>query len=340
MMFDLAKRLCETPGVSGDEKAVRDIILDEIRDYADCRVDALGNLIAFKKGARRAGVPLMLCAHMDEVGLMVTYVEESGLLRFGTVGGIDPRVILGRRVLVGHARHPGVIATKPVHLQSSAERATAPDIDKLYIDIGALSREQAMQHVAPGDAAVFDTRYTEYGNGFIRARALDDRMGCALLAALIRSELPVDCTFVFSVQEETGSGAAGAAAFSVRPQAAIVVETTTAADIPFVEEDRKVCFLGKGPVISFMDRRTLYDRELFDLALRLAKEKGIACQVKQAVAGGNDAGIIHTSAGGIRPLAVSLAGRYLHSPGCVIKKSDAEEALRLLRELIPAVAGA
>lgn len=332
-MFDLLERLCALPGVSGDEQPVADAILKEISSYAECRFDNLGNLIAFKKGKEPAKTRLMVCAHMDEVGLMVTTINDSGMLKFGAVGGIDPRVILGRRVKVGKNEVIGVIGTKAVHLQDSDERSTSPAIDKLYIDIGAKNKEDALKVVNPGDTAVFDSDSVSFGENMLKARALDDRMGCALMIELIKSGLPYDCTFVFTVQEEVGTRGAGVAAYGVNPDAAIIIETTTAADIAFVEDDKKVCYLGKGPVISFMDRRTIYNRDLYNLAFAIAAEKKIACQPKLAVAGGNDAGAVHISRAGVKSLAVSLPCRYLHSPSCVINKNDASETLRLLKEL-------
>jgi putative aminopeptidase FrvX len=338
-MFDLLKRLCETPGVSGDEARVRDILLNEIKGHADCSVDRLGNIIAFKKGAQRPKTKLMVCAHMDEVGLIATAVTDEGFLKFTTVGGIDPRVILGRRVIFAKSGIRGVIGTKAVHLQQADERKTAPATDKLTIDIGALSREDTSLSVSPGDTAVFDSDYIEFGDGFIKARALDDRMGCAILIELIKSDLPYDCHFAFTVQEEVGLRGAKTAAFAIKPEAALVIETTTAADIPFVDDYKKVCYLGRGAVLGFMDNRTVYDRGLFAFARAVAAEKGIKSQVKQAVAGGNDAGSIHIANDGVKTLAISLPCRYLHSPSCVIKREDAVETLSLVKELATSVAG-
>lgn len=322
------------PGVSGNESPVTNEIISQIKGYAEYRIDNMGNVIAFKKGAKKPAKRLMVCAHMDEVGLIVTYIEESGLLRFAAVGGIDPRVILGRRVLVGKNSVIGLIGTKPVHLQDVDERKTAPSMDKLYIDIGADSKEDALKAVTYGDTAVFDSDFVRFGDGFLKARAIDDRVGCAAMIELIKSDLPYDTYFAFNVQEEVGLRGSKASAFSIAPEAAIVLEATTAADIAFVEEGRKVCFLGKGPVVSFMDRRTIYNRGLYELAMKTAAEKGIKCQPKLAIAGGNDSGSVHLSREGVKTLAVSLPCRYLHSPSCVIKENDAVETLKLVRALI------
>jgi putative aminopeptidase FrvX len=339
-MLELLTRLCNAPGVSGDESSVAAIITSEIKGHAEYKIDNLGNIIVFKKGLSRPQTRLMLCAHMDEVGLIVTFITETGLLKFDTVGGIDPRVIIGRRIKLSKSSIAGVIATKAVHLQNAEERKVSPDVDKLYIDIGAISREDALKYVTLGDTAIFDSDFTEFGDGLIKARALDDRVGCTMLIELIKSELPFDCHFAFTVQEEVGLRGAKTATYAIKPDAALVLETTTAADIPFIDDHKKVCYLGRGPVLSFMDGRTIYDRGLFDLALTLAEENGIRCQVKQAVAGGNDSGAIHISNEGVRTLAVSLPCRYLHSPCCVIKYEDLLDTLKLVRELLPAIAGA
>ncbi len=334
-MLELLKELCLLPGVSGNEKPVSDYIINKISgiDGALYSVDRLGSIIVSKKGANRPKTRLMLSAHMDEVGLIVTNIGDTGMLKFTAVGGIDPRVVLGRRVKVGENGVLGVIGTKAVHLQNSDERKTAPDFDKLAIDIGVSSRKDALKFVKEGDTAVFDSEFVEFGDGFIKSKAIDDRVGCAILLELLSMSLLYDMTFAFNVQEEVGTRGAKATAFAVAPEAAIVVEATTAADVAFVPDEKKVCFVGRGPVLSFMDGRTVYDRGLYNLAMETAKEKGLPCQPKLAVAGGNDAGSIHLSREGVKPLAVSLPCRYLHSPSCVIKYEDALNTLKLVAEV-------
>ena len=198
-MFDLLRELCQTPGISGCEDRIREILAGRVGNGATCETDALGSLIVHKKGAERPKTRLMLCAHMDEVGLIVTNITDAGMLRFEAVGGVDPRVVLGRRLLfAGGVR--GVIGTKPVHLMAEDEKKAATAIDILFIDIVALYRGEAEKLVQLGETAVFDSDYVEFGDGFLKARALDDRMGCAILMELVRSELPYDMDFVFSVQ--------------------------------------------------------------------------------------------------------------------------------------------
>lgn len=332
-MYKDLETLCGLAGISGREEKVRAYILSQIKDVAECRVDPLGNLIVFKKGAKTPKNKVMLAAHMDEVGLIVTYITDDGYLKFTSVGGVDTRVMLGRCVAVGDDNVPGVVGIVPIHMVKEEDKANIPDADTLYIDIGAISREEAEKYAKPGDVAHFDSDFIRFGDDHIKSRALDDRAGCAALVDMIKSDLPYDMTFAFTVQEEVGLRGAKTAAYSVAPDYAIVVETTTAADIAGVAKEKQVCKLGQGAVISFMDRSTLYNRELYDLAFKLAEKHGIKVQPKTVVAGGNDAGAIHTSCGGVRTLTVSLPCRYLHSPSCVICEADLAEVSKIVLAL-------
>ncbi len=333
MLKQTVKELSALYGISGRENEIREYIIGKIAAYCEYSIDPLGNIIAFKKGAKAAKNKVMLDAHMDEVGLMVTYICDNGLLKFTKVGGINSKVLLGRTVKVGKNRLTGVIGIKPVHLTDRADERKIPDDDELYIDIGASSREEAAALVRPGDEVCFDSALVEFGDGFMKARALDDRVGCAILIEMITSEQPSDLWFSFSVQEEVGTRGAAASAFTIAPDYSVAVETTTASDIPGVEDEKRVCLLGGGAVVSFMDRGTVYNKELFDRAFELAGEKNIKIQTKTVVAGGNDSAAIHKSGKGVRALTVSVPCRYLHSPSCVIKWSDAEESLKLVQAL-------
>ena len=332
---EILKTLCDEYGISGNESTVASRIIGMIEDYADSYyVDNLGSVIAFKKGARTPAKKILIDAHTDEVGMIVTGFAADGGLCFTTVGGVDARVILGRRVLVGEDRIPGVIGTKAIHMQSEEERKTAVPVDKLYIDIGCSSKEEAQALVDYGDEVCFPAGFGTFGNGYLKGKAIDDRFGCAVMVELIRAELPCDCWFSFSVQEEVGCRGAAASAFAVAPDYAIVLETTTAADLAGVSEPKSVCTLGKGAVVGFMDRGTVYPRDLYKLCHQLGAEKGIPVQTKTMVAGGNDARSIHQAAGGIKTIAVSAPSRYLHSPFCVVKESDLTAVRDLTRALI------
>ena len=331
-MLETIKELSLLDGVSGRENAVREYIINAVSPYADSiETDPLGNLIVFKKGKNTPENKVMLDAHMDEVGMMITHINSDGTLDFDCVGGIDKRVMLGRPVTVGENKINGVIGVKAVHMVPASEKLNMPST--MYIDIGADSKEEAEKVVALGDYACFNSEFVEFGEDLIKCKALDDRAGCAILIDMIKSELPYDMYFNFAAGEEVGFGIAQTAFYKVQPDYAIVVETTTAADLADVPDNKKVCSLGKGGVISFMDRRTIYPKDLFDKAFELAEKHGIKAQVKSLVAGGNNAGVIHKTAGGIKTITVSLPCRYLHSPSCVLKKEDILESAKLIRIL-------
>lgn len=339
MLIDTLKTLCALPGVSSHEDAVREYIRQDITPYArSIRVDAIGNLIAEKNGARPVAHSLMLAAHMDEVGLMVHTITDDGYLKFSTVGGIDRRVLIGKRVLVGPKMVAGVIGLKAYHLTGADEEKKVPKLKEFYIDIGAKDAEDAKAWVRPGDVAVFDSDVLTFGNGFLKAKAIDDRIGCAVMVELMKKDLPMDCTFVFTVQEEVGTRGAFGAAFSVKPDIALVLEGTTAADLPTTPARQRVCVPGKGPVVPYMDGGTVYDRELFRLLRSLAKEHGIPWQTKEYVSGGTDAGAIQRSREGVRVAAISAAVRYLHTPSSVAALEDFDNILMLAELFISAVA--
>lgn len=338
-MKELLKELCLADGVSGDESTVRELIISKIKDVCEYSTDNLGNLICFKKGRKTPDKKLMICAHMDEVGFIITNIRGDGTLGFANVGGIEPTVVIGRQVRVGKERISGVIGSTAVHNLNSEQRKKAPDTESLYIDIGADDRAEAKKYVSLGDCTYFDSEFTELGSHRIKSKALDDRAGCAMMIELLHEELEYDTYFVFNVQEEIGLRGAAASSYSVAPDYAIVLETTTAADIYGAAEDKKVCILGNGPVVSFMDRRTMYDKELFRLAFDIAEEQGLPCQTKTMIAGGNDAGAVHISGKGVRTMAVSLPCRYLHSPSSVIDTSDLENTYKLVKTLIGRIHG-
>lgn len=337
--YKLLQRLCLCDGISGDEESVRKIILEEINGFADSiTVDNLGNILVRKKGKERAKNKLMISAHMDEVGLLVTDITSDGYIKFDEVGGLDRRILIGKRVTIGSEKINGVIGTKPIHLCKGDESRAVPEICEMYIDIGAKSLEEALKYVSYGDSINFVSEFV-LNDYTVRAKALDDRFGCLVFIDMIKSELKYDTDFVFAVQEEVGLRGASTAAYSLEPDFAIVVETTTAADLPEVGKNKQVCNLGEGAVISFMDRRTIYDKELAKLAFATAEKIGVKAQYKRAVAGGNDAGVIHRSRGGVRTLAVSLPCRYLHAPSCVASTEDCQSMLCLIKKLAEEIAG-
>lgn len=326
-MTEFLKDLCSLSGTSGSEKAVRDYIIEKIDGFCEYRVDNLGNILFEKKGEKEPKVRVMLDAHTDEVGIIVTSVTENGFLRFKTVGGIEKESLLFHRVKLGD--NFGVIGNCPVHLLKGDAAKKLPETDSMYIDIGAECKSEALKYVLPGDTGVLCGDYYENGDKIL-SKALDDRLGCAVLISLIREKAEYGFCGSFSSMEEIGCVGAGVAAFSLKPQAAIVLEGTTASDISGTASDSEVCTLGKGVAVSFMDGGTVYDREYYKKAM----ESGIICQPKRATTGGNDAAAIHKSREGVRTLALSVPSRYIHSSSSVCDKRDIESMEKLVRFMI------
>lgn len=337
-LFDNVEKLSKLMGVSGDEEDIRDFIISQLPSECECKTDNIGNLLVYKKGRKTPKNKVMLCAHMDEVGFIVNYISDNGTLKFSPVGGINPSVVFGRRVIFKNGI-TGVIAAKPVHLLSDEEEEKQPELSALSIDIGASDRKEAEEHITPGDFCTFLSGYEEFGDGFIKGKALDDRTGCAILLELLSRDNEYDLYCAFTVQEEIGTRGAACAAYNMKPDMAIVLETTTACDIAGVDDEKKVCILGGGAVASFMDKGTIYDRELYRLSFECAEKAGVKCQTKTLVAGGNDSGAIHKAAGGIRTAALSVPTRYLHSPSCVMKKADVTAVLETAAALQERLSG-
>ncbi len=338
-MLEMIKELSSLNGISGREDIVRAYIISRLPESSEYSVDNMGNLIVFVKGKSRAKNKVMLAAHMDEVGMIVTYINSDGFIRFANVGGINSEVQLGRRVKVGENELVGVIGVTPIHLRRGDDEQKLPKVDELYIDVGAGSDKDLEGLVSPGDKIVFDSETVEFGS-MLKGKALDDRAGCAVLLDMIIKGVEYDTYFAFTVQEEVGCRGAGCAAFAVEPDYAIVVETTTAADISGVSGEKQVCKLGSGAVVPFMDAGTVYSPELYKLANKLAEEKGFKIQTKTVVAGGNDARSIKTNRGGVKTLTVSFATRYLHSPSCVIHKDDIAEMSKAVNAIAEEFANA
>ncbi len=336
-MIELLKTLCELNGPAGNEDKVREYIKKYVKPYADdVREDVMGNLIVFKKGKMRREKKLMLCAHIDEVGLIITDITDEGYLKFDFVGGVDTRVVIGKRVLVGKKEIPGIIGFKAVHLTTPEERKKAPKLTELCIDIGCDKKTAAEKLVSRGDTAIFDSHFIQLSENRFKARAVDDRYGCAIMMKLIEEELLYDTYFAFSVQEEAGCRGATTAAYSVEPDVAVVLDATTAGDIPSAEGASRVCALGGGAVIGCMDRSTIYDRGFFLKLRAIAEKKKLSWQMKTRIAGGTDAGAIQRSKSGVRTTAIALPTRYIHSPSGVFDIRDVEGALVLAREFVNA----
>ncbi len=332
-MERLLKELCLLNGTSGREDEIRNFIISRIGGHA-YHIDPMGNLTVRVKGAKPAKKTVALFAHMDEVGVMATYIRPDGLIAFTTVGGIQGTTLAGKALRFENGT-PGVIGVKPMHLCGAEERLAAPETADLLIDIGAASREEAEALVRPGDTAVFISEYTKLGEHKILSKAIDDRVGCAVMLDMIEKGVEYDTVFCFTVQEEVGLRGAKTAAFALQPDYAIVLEGTTAADVADVKDGARVSVPGEGVCVSMMDRATVYAPALFRRALAVAEENGIPAQVKTAVAGGNDAGSVHVSGRGIKTVTLNVPTRYIHSPSSVCDLRDAL-AMRALAEKLAA----
>ena len=331
-MKEILKELCALRGVSGDEDEVRRYITLSAKQYADEIItDVMGNVIVFKKGAKAPQRRIMLCAHMDEVGVIITGITDDGYLKFEVAGSVDRRVIPGKTVIIGEKRVFGIIGCKAIHLVKEKDRGKPVETDDMYIDIGAVNKKQAEELIEPGDAGAFEANIREFGDGFIKAKAIDDRFGCAVLLELISSDLPVDCLFAFTAQEEVGLRGAYTAAYSTAPDIALIVEGTSAADLPSSPEHKKVCKVGSGAVIPFMDSGTIYNKEIRGILTDIADKNEVPWQTKTYVAGATDGAAFQRTRSGIKTVGIAAPVRNLHSPSCVGKYSDMDAVYKLIR---------
>ncbi|NMB45107.1 MAG: M42 family metallopeptidase [Firmicutes bacterium] len=332
----LLRRLSEAAGVSSQETEIRNLIKAEANKLgAEVKTDALGNVLAYKQG-RKDGPTIMVAAHMDEVGLMVVGVEDSGLLRFKPIGGIDRRVLVAKQVLVGPDKIPGVIGSKPIHLQKRDERNTPFQWQELYIDIGAKDKAEAEKLVPLGTTAIFATAFQQLSEEIVMGKALDDRVGCNVLLELLADVYDCNLVCAFTVQEEVGLRGAGVAAYAVDPDAALVIEGTTASDVPDVPEHGHATSVGKGPALTIMDRTSIPAKPLVEKLQRVAEKENIPTQFRRATTGGTDAGKIQLTKGGIPVAGISVPCRYIHSPASIASLSDIQATIRLVKGVLQA----
>ncbi len=325
------KELCALRGVSGNEKEVRDYVIAHAEKIADeVKVDRMGNVLAIKKPRREGAPTVMIDAHMDEVGLIIVGINENGLLSYECCGSIDSRVIVSKRVLIGDDKVPGVIGAKAIHLQRAAERTQVLGHDQLYIDIGAADKASAEALVKPGDYVSFDSDWVEFGDGMVKTRALDDRVGCYTMLRILENEYDCGVVCSFSVQEEVGLRGTRPARFNVDVDMGIALEGTASNDLGMVDDHYKVTVVGKGIAISFMDRTSIGNVKMFADIRDAAEANGIPYHIKNYPSGGNNASCMQTGKGPIPTAVLSVPCRYIHSPSSVAKFSDIDCQYKLV----------
>lgn len=337
----ILQELSEAVGVSGKEDAVRKVVLNAIKDHAaDIHIDPMGSITALKKGTGKNPLRVMIAAHMDEIGFMVTGYDSTGLVRFINVGGVDDRILPGLRVKIGDKLTPGVILWAPIH--KTAGQDSTVKISSLRIDIGATSKDEASGKVKLGDRIAFDSRFMEIGDKMLRGKAFDDRVGCSLLVDVLQGgPYAVDVLAAFTVQEEIGLRGARVAAQALNPDLAIVLEGTPAHDVPNplanpddTDSVNPSTRLGKGPALTVMDSSMIAEPRLLNFVRKTAAAHQIPYQIKTMLGGGTDAGGIHLSNAGVPSGVISVPCRYIHGPSAYLNRDDYANALRLLQAVL------
>lgn len=339
--IQLLEKLSNAFGPSGLENEVVHILRKELEKCADeTQVDKLGNVMFFHEGKK--GYPkVMLSAHMDEVGFMITYVEDSGFLRFDT-WGITNNIMPGQRVVFKGERGfiRGIIGTKPPHIMTTDEQNKIVPKEDLFIDIGADNIAQAnMKGADVGMMGVFDVEFMDLGDGYFRGKALDDRAGCVVLAETFKAlqDSPYNVVAVGSVQEELGIRGARTAAWQVEPDIGLALEGTFVADVPGTRPDRVSSKIKGGPVLTIMDRATFTHPHILKTLIKTAKQKAIPFQFKKVLVGGTDAGAIHLTKAGVPSGTVAVPCRYIHGPVSIIHIDDLKNTIRLVTEFTKAI---
>ena len=325
-MKEIVKKLTEAFGPSGREDEIRNVIMEEIKDHVDgYRVDKVGNIIAWKgKGEKK----ILLDAHMDEIGVVVTNIDEKGFLRVEPVGGVSPYTVLKKRIRF--EKTTGVVGMEGETADEIEKNLSKLSFDKLYVDIGAKDREEAEKLVPIGSFGIYDSYFMETGGRYV-SKAMDDRIGCAIIIEVLKKVKNADITLFasFSVQEEVGLVGASVVAYDIMPDEAIAVDVTDSADTPKAIK-RHPMVLGKGPAIKVLDKASISDRGILERLIDTAERKGIPYQMEVLVFGGTNAAALQRTRYGIPSATVSIPTRYIHTPSEMVEPSDVENAVELL----------
>lgn len=341
-LLPLLHELCDVFGPSGHEDEVRACIRRHIEPLVDeVEETILGNLIVRRRGVNPRAT-ILLDAHMDEVGLMITGIDDQGFLRFGPLGGWDARVMPAHRVVVRAAdgsKRTGIIGVLPPHVTAPSDRDKAYPMENLVIDIGCSSASEAADlGICVGSPALIQCSFAEMANGIVSAKALDDRVGCAIVISVFKAlkdkPLNVDLIGSFSVQEETGGTGAMTTAATLQPEVALIIEGTTATDTPGVPASKRVASIGQGPAITIADARTIVPEKLVRFLEKQAIGNNIPYQFKTPLVGGTDAHSFQSSGRGILTGIVSVPCRYIHSPVSLLSQKDMADTAKLVKAVV------
>lgn len=341
-IHQMFKELTETPGVPGNEHAIREVMKKWIEPYAsEIQQDNLGSLIA-KKTGDSSGPKVMVAGHLDEIGFMITHITDGGFLKFQTLGGWWEQVMLAQRVtvLTRKGEIEGVIGSKPPHILPPEARKKSVSVKEMFIDIGATSREEAEEFgVRPGDTVVPICPFTVLKNPkMLMAKAWDNRIGCAIAIEVLKrlkdEKHPNTVYGVGTVQEEVGLRGAQTSAHFVQPDIAFAVDVGIAGDTPGIKPEEALSKMGKGPQILIYDASMIAHKDLRDFVVQVAEENNIPYQFDSVPGGGTDAGRMHLTGTGVPSLAIGIATRYIHSHAAILHQDDFEHAVQLLVAVI------
>jgi len=341
----LQQKLSSLIGVSGYEDDVRNFIIGEIeqKELADrAWIDPLGNVLAIKEG-EVGDNRILLDAHIDEIGFMISHIEKRGFLRFVPIGGWDKRILLGQSTILKSGSEEffhGIIGSKPPHLTSAEERKKVLEISDMYIDIGLNSKEEVLKNnINIGTVGTLFSPFVEFPNGMVRGKAFDDRTGCNVILQIMmllkeKYHLKDTVLFNFAVQEEIGGQGALTGAYNLKPTKALAIENTTAADVPGINDSEIPAYLGKGPAITIADKSIISNPKINERLVKNAELDKIPYQFKKPRYGGTDAAKIQITRVGVPSSVVSVPCRYIHSPTSLLKLEDIYNTIRLIEAFL------
>ncbi len=334
--MDLMKELSTTPGISGFEEKIADIIKRELKDCTDSiEEDEMGNVIATKKGKKNAPT-VMLASHMDEIGLMVKYIDDEGYLRFSKIGGINDQMLMNQSVTIHTANGDivGVLGSKPPHVTKAEEKDKVVKSEDMFIDIGAKDKEDAEKMVQVGDPITFNALFEDFPNDLIMGKALDNRVGCyVMMEVLKRVKSKATIYGVGTVQEEVGLKGAKTSAFRLNPDIAIALDTTLSGDHPGIKKEEAPAVIGKGPAVVLVDasgRGIITNKKIKDMLIKAGDSYEIDYQLEVSDGGTTDGTAIHLTREGIPTGVLSVPTRYIHTPVSVCSRKDIESTIELI----------